>query len=194
MPFDHLAVQRDSLPGADQEHLAGFYLFGRDDLRGAVGDDFGFRRHHFHQRRHGASGPGHAPGFQRKREGEQERNRRGFEPLPDQQRAGYGHAHQQVHVGPKMAQGQPHLGSQRSQPAQYGQQIENGHGPGERQPLPDPPRGFFAQAGRGQPGVQHHAGQPADARDGRQHHLPPGPLKRHARRRLLVFQQLGFQP
>ena len=90
-------------------------LTASDRCHGLVGEvgpvfDQGRFRSELHERLHGRAGQGKADGFQQLRQREQERYRRAFRPLMDQQRTEHGDGHEHVHVQREALQRPPSLG------------------------------------------------------------------------------------
>ena len=123
---DDGAVERDAVPGAHDEARAGRHVGGRRVGLGAVAaHDAHRRRREIQQRLDGAPCPADAPALEQQRQREQERDRRGFEPFADRQRAEHGDDHEQVHVRaqrpervPGLRQDVAHPGDDRAEPGE----------------------------------------------------------------------------
>ena len=96
----YLAVEGDPLPGLDHHEVPTTSVSATPHVlaRSRIAEP-GERWCQLHELLYRPPGAGDAPRLEQERQGEEERNRRGFEPLADEDCTAHRHRHQQVHVG-----------------------------------------------------------------------------------------------
>ncbi len=129
----HHAVQRDFLPGPDDHPHPRHGGLRRDHFGAALlAEDPRHRRRERHQGLDRPAGAGHAPGFEKQREGEEEGDRRGLQPGAKEDRTDDRHGHQQVHVRPEPPGGEQGLREDVPAARDHRGEIDQGDGQGCR--------------------------------------------------------------
>ena len=123
--------------------------------------------------------PADAPGLERQREREEERDRAGLEPLADADRAGDRDRHQQIHVGAQPPQRQPGLGKDRKESGGDTGSVEEAHEERNRLLAAQP----FAAEGRAEVAGKESVAEEAarDRRAGEDGQEQPSPAQTVAR-------------